>query len=99
MEKWTCSGAMCLKIVAFAVEHRSHNVQNKEDGLGQVTWYMPVDGFLGVVGLATSCADIGKVNPKITSLITCFILSLGLYIDRTSQKNLVYSFFLNLSNI
>ena len=68
MEKWTCSGAMCLKIVAFAVEHRSHNVQNKEDGLGQVTWYMPVDGFLGVVGLATSCADIGKPNPKITSL-------------------------------
>ena len=90
---------MCFKIVAFAVKHWSHNVQNKEYGLGQVTWYMPVDGFLGVVGLATSCADIGKVNPEITSLITYFILSLGVYIDRTSQKNLVYSFFLNLSNI
>ena len=34
--KWTCSDAMCLKIVAFAAEHGSHNAQNKADKLGDL---------------------------------------------------------------
>ena len=34
--KWTCSDAMCLKIVAFAAENGSHNAQNKADKLGDL---------------------------------------------------------------